>query len=109
MADYARVVIEKDALVNFQESLNIGKQVLERKLLAYKDRLKRFEETKGMDTPTFTRLFQQGELGDNKEWIAWDHVASAANLLSKKLQDIQNSFKQGNYTAYVVFGRGLNV
>ena len=51
---------------------------------------KRFEETKGMDTETFNRLFGKGELGDNKEWIEWDHVVSVASLLKKKLRDLEN-------------------
>jgi hypothetical protein len=34
MANYVRIVVEKDALASFQESLNIGEQVLERKLSA---------------------------------------------------------------------------
>ena len=87
MADYARIVVAKEALPSFQESLQIGRHVLERKLIAYKEKLKHFENMQGMDTPTFTRLFNQGELGDNKEWIEWDHAVSVVNVLTKKLQD----------------------
>ncbi|MCK4486285.1 MAG: hypothetical protein KAU38_05900 [Desulfobacterales bacterium] len=43
-----------------------------------------------MDTETFTKLFGKGELGDNKEWIEWDHVASVVSLLKKKLRDLEN-------------------
>ena len=38
----------------------------------------------------FNRLFGKGELGDNKEWIEWDHVVSVASLLKKKLRDLEN-------------------
>ena len=55
MADYAKVMVEKNALSSLQESISIGKQVLERKLVAYQNKIKRFEETKGMDTETFNR------------------------------------------------------
>jgi hypothetical protein len=90
MGDYAKVMVEKNALSSLQESISIGKQVLERKLVAYQNKIKRFEETKGMDTETFNRLFGKGELGDNKEWIEWDHVASVTSLLKKKLRDLEN-------------------
>jgi hypothetical protein len=90
MADYARVMIDKNALSSLQESISIGKQVLERKLVAYENKIKRFEEAKGMDAQTFNRLFGNGELGDNKEWIEWDHVASVISLLKKKIRDLEN-------------------
>jgi len=90
MADYAKVTVEKNALSSLQESIDIGKQVLERKLVAYQNKVKGFEEAKGMDTETFTKLFGKGELADNKEWIEWDHVASVVSLLKKKLHDLEN-------------------
>ena len=90
MTDYAKVTVDKNALPTLQESINIGKQVLERKLVSYQNKIKRFEEAEAMDTETFNRLFAKGELGDNKEWIEWDHVASVVSLLKKKLHDLEN-------------------
>lgn len=90
MRDYAKVTVEKDALPSLQESINIGKQVLERKLVAYQNKIKGFEEAKGMDTETFTKLFGEGQLGDNKESLEWDHLASVVSLLKKKLRDLEN-------------------
>ncbi|MDY6862567.1 MAG: hypothetical protein SV062_06205 [Thermodesulfobacteriota bacterium] len=89
MADYAKIMIDRNALSSLQESIDIGKQVLQRKLTAYLNKIERFEEAKGMDTATFNRLFGKGELGDNKEWIEWDHVASVVSLLKKKLYDLE--------------------
>ncbi|MBU4208605.1 MAG: hypothetical protein KKD12_02845 [Proteobacteria bacterium] len=90
MKDYAKVVIEKKGLSSLQESINIGKQVMEQKLAAYKKKIEKFEQARGMDTKTFTMLFNKGELGDNKEWIEWDHVANVANLLNRKIHDLEN-------------------
>lgn len=90
MADYAKIIVEKNALPSFQESINMGREVLEKKLAVYKNKIKGFEETKGMDTVTFRNMFEKGELGDNKEWIEWDHIASIMTLLQKKLGDLEN-------------------
>ena len=43
MKDYAKVMIEKKELSSLQESINIGRQVLERKLVAYKKKVEKFE------------------------------------------------------------------
>ena len=88
--DYAKVMIEKKGLSSLQESINIGKQVLERKLAAYKKKVKKFEQDRGMDNETFMASFNKGDLGDNKEWLEWDHVANVVNLLKKKLNDLEN-------------------
>ena len=58
--------------------------------MTYKRKIKEFEQLKGMDTKTFMISFNKGELGDNKEWIAWDHAANVANLLNKKIHDLEN-------------------
>jgi hypothetical protein len=88
--DYAKVMIEKKGLSSLQESINIGKQVLERKLAAYKKKVEKFEQARGMDNETFTVSFNKGELGDGKEWLEWDHVANVVNLLKTKLNDLEN-------------------
>jgi predicted chitinase len=90
MKDYAKVMIEKKGLSSLQESINIGKQVLERKLAVYKKKVEKFEQARGMDNETFMISFNKGDLGDNKEWLEWDHVASVVNLLKKKLDDLEN-------------------
>ena len=90
MADYAKVTVDKNALSSLQESINIGKGVLERKLFAYRKRMERFEETKGMDTESFSKMFARGELGDDKEWLEWDHLASVVSVLQKKVHDLEN-------------------
>jgi len=90
MKDYVKVMIEKKGLSSLQESINIGKQVLERKLAVYKKKVEKFEQARGMDNETFMISFNKGDLGDNKEWLEWDHVASVVNLLKKKLDDLEN-------------------
>jgi hypothetical protein len=89
MNNYTTIMIERSALQSVQESINIGKHVLKRKLAVYADKLKHFEETMHMDTRTFMTLFEQGELGDQKEWLEWDHVASVVKALQKKLRDLE--------------------
>ena len=89
MPKYAKVMIDKNALLSMQESISIGKQILQRKLAAYKTKVAKFEERNKMDTATFRNLFNQGELGDKKEWLKWDHYANAVNLLEKKLSDLE--------------------
>ena len=90
MKDYAKVMIEKKGLSSLQEIINIGKQVLERKLAAYKKKVEKFEQARGMDNETFMISFNKGDLGDNKDWLEWDHVASVVNLLKKKLDYLEN-------------------
>ena len=90
MKDYAKVMIEKKGLSSLQESINIGKQVMERKLAAYQRKVGKFEQAGGMDTKTFIISFNKGDLGDNKKWLEWDHVANVVNLLKKKLDDLES-------------------
>ena len=89
MDNYATIIVEKNALPSVKESIAIGKRMLERKLLTYTQKLRYFETTKNMDTPTFIRLFENGELGDQKEWIEWEYIASVVKLLQKKLNDLE--------------------
>ena len=89
MADFAKVTVAKDALSSLQESINIGKEVLQRKLSAYHKKIERFEKTKDMDTEIFKKKFGLGELGDDKEWIEWNHLADVVSLLQKKIHDLE--------------------
>jgi len=75
--------------VSIKESINIGKQLLERKLVAYRLKTARFEEMNNMDTKTFSELFNKGKLGDKKEWLKWDHSANVVSSLEKKLSDLE--------------------
>ena len=88
MEDYARVLIEKNGLSTLKESITIGKQVIERKLAVYKKKIEKFEEAKDMNNETFLTLFTNGKLGDNKEWLEWEHLANAYDLLKNKLDDL---------------------
>lgn len=90
MKDYTKIIIEKKGLSSLQESINIGKQVMERKLSAYQKKVEKFEQAGGMDTKTFIISFNKGDLGDNKKWLEWDHVANVVNLLKKKLDDLES-------------------
>lgn len=89
MPKYAKVLVEKKALLSVQESISIGKQIFQRKLAAYRSKIAKLEELNNMDTETFSNLFNKGELGDKKEWLKWDHYACAVNLLEKKLSDLE--------------------
>ena len=90
MENYAKVIIEKKGLSSLQESISIGKQIMERKLAAYQKKIEKFEQAGEMDTEAFIISFNKGELGDNKKWLEWDHVASVVNLLKKKLDDLES-------------------
>ncbi len=89
MPKYAKVLVDKNALLSVQESISIGKQILQRKLAAYRTKVAKFEELNNMDTVTFSNLFNKGELGDKKEWLKWDYYVSAVRLLEKKLSDLE--------------------
>ncbi len=89
MSGYATIFVEKHALSSVQESLAIGKQILEGKLNSYTRRLQQFETKMNMDTQTFITRFENGELGDDKEWFEWDYVANVVRGLQKKLQDLE--------------------
>jgi len=88
MEDYAKVLIEKNGLPSLKDSIIIGKQVIERKLAVYKKKIRRFEEAKGMSNENFLTLFTNGKLGDDKEWLEWEHIANVSDLLKKKLDDL---------------------
>ena len=90
MATYTKISFEKQALPIVQESIQLGKKIIEQKLAVYKKRLLNYEKTKHLDTATFLRLFEKGELGDSKELIEWEHVASVASLLRKKLDALKS-------------------
>ena len=90
MPKYAKVLIDQSALLSVQESIGIGRQVLQRKLAAYRAKVAKLEELNNMDTVTFSGLFNKGELGDKKEWLKWEHYASAVNLLEKKISDLES-------------------
>ena len=89
MTDLAKVTVAKDALSSLQESVNIGKEVLQRKLSAYQKKIEKFEKTKKMDTKMFKEKFGLGELGDDKEWIEWNYLADVVSLLQKKIHDLE--------------------
>ncbi len=88
MVEYAKIMIEKQALPSIRESIHIGRQVFEKKLEAHQRKLGHFEDSGNMTTDTFLRLFHQGELDDRKEWIQWEHVANVVALLTRKLHDL---------------------
>jgi len=88
MEEYATVLIEKNGLPSLKDSITIGKEVIERKLAVYQKKIKEFEEAQKMNNETFLTLFNNGKLGDNKEWIEWEHIANTSDLLKKKLDDL---------------------
>lgn len=90
MTETAKILIEKSAIPTLKESVNIGKNMLRGKLEAYQKKNRKFEELRGMDADTFSRKFNNGDLGDDKEWIEWDHVISVINVLETKIRDIEN-------------------
>ncbi len=90
MTNYASIHFEKNALPSIQESILLSKKILEQKLAVCKNRLKAFENEKQMDTDSFLARFEKGELGDEKEWIAWEHFAGVASILEKKLYDLES-------------------
>lgn len=88
MASYATIRVEKHAISSIHESIQLSKRIMEQKLTACKNRLTQFETLKQMDTITFMRLFEHGELGDDAEWLEWEHFANAAKMLQKKIEDL---------------------
>jgi hypothetical protein len=89
MTDLAKVTVAKDALSSLQESISIGKEVLQRKLSVYQKKIAELEKAKDMDTEIFKKKFNSGELGDDKEWIEWEHFTNVVSLLQKKIIDLE--------------------
>ena len=89
MTDLAKVTVAKDALSSLQESISIGKEVLQRKLSVYQKKIAELEKAKDMDAQIFKKKFNSGELGDDKEWIEWEHFANVVSLLQKKIIDLE--------------------
>jgi hypothetical protein len=90
MSKYSKVLINQNGLSTLQESINIGKQILQRKQVAYQAKIVQFEKNHDMDTVTFSQLFNQGQLDDKKEWFKWDHYANVINLLEQKISDLES-------------------
>lgn len=90
MSKYSKVLINQNALSTLQESIDIGKQILQRKQVAYQAKIVQFEKNHDMDTVTFSQLFNQGQLDDKKEWFKWDHYANVINLLEQKISDLES-------------------
>jgi hypothetical protein len=90
MENYTTIQLEQNALSSVQESISHFKNILEKKLSLCKTRLTSFEKLKQMDTLTFLQLFEQGELGDNKEWLEWEHFAVTAKSLQKKIEALES-------------------
>ncbi len=90
MPDYTTVSVSNTALPSVKESISIGKQVLQRKLIVYQTKAAEFERINKMDTATFCNLFDKGELEDKKEWLKWDHYASVIRVLNGKLSDLES-------------------
>ena len=88
MEEYAKVLIDKNGLPSLKDTISIGRQVMERKLNVYKRKIRKFEESNDMNNETFLRLFNNGKLGDNKEWLEWEHMAAVSDLLKRKLDDL---------------------
>ena len=84
------ILVDKEALLTVQESIQIGRQILQRKQLAYQTKIAQFETTHNMETLTFSQLFNQGKLGDQKEWLKWDHYVNVINLLEQKISMLEN-------------------
>jgi len=42
-----------------------------------------------MDAQIFKKKFNSGELGDDKEWIEWEHFTNVVSLLQKKIIDLE--------------------
>jgi hypothetical protein len=89
MFQYAKVLVNKNAISSAQESINIGKDLLQRKLTAHKHKVMQFEQNNHMDTETFVNLFNQGKLEDSADYVRWDYYAQAACVLEKKISDIE--------------------
>jgi urease accessory protein UreE len=89
MASEATIRIDRDALKSVQESIQLGKTITQQKLAACQSRLARFEKEKQMDTDTFLRLFEDGQLGDDADLIEWEHFARVSAILNKKLSDLE--------------------
>ncbi len=90
MNNCIKVLVEKDGLSSFQESMAIGRQVLEKKLAVYENKLRTYEKERGIDSQTFLMRFNNGELGDGQDLLKWEHLATVAALLRKKLLDINS-------------------
>ena len=81
MTEIAKVTVAKDALSSLQESINIGKEVLQRKLSAYQKKILEFEKAKDMDNETFKKKSTSGELGVDKNWLGWSISAIFLSFL----------------------------
>ncbi len=95
MSGYSKVLVEKDALTSVRESIDIGKQILQKKLEAYRSKAANFEKLNNMSTSSFIEKFNRGKLGDNKVWLQWEHYAIAIKLLEKKITDTNGTVDRG--------------
>lgn len=71
-----------------KSSLDLKKKIFERSLKDYQRRLSQYEKLHKMDSQTFEKKFNAGELGDDRVWFDWMYVYSAFKETKKKLKDI---------------------
>jgi len=63
--------IDKETLPVVKAGLTMKRNALKFNLKRYQERLSAFEKKYNMDSQTFLKKFNQGELGDDADWFEW--------------------------------------
>lgn len=66
--------------------LELKRRALEFGRRRYQERLAAFEERYGVDSQTFIRKFDAGELGDDADWFEWQYVWESFQETRRQLE-----------------------
>ena len=73
-----------------KSSLDLKRKIFEKNLNEYQKRLSQYEKNHKMNSRTFKKKFDAGELGDDRVWFDWMYVYSAYKETKKKLRLLES-------------------
>jgi hypothetical protein len=84
------LVIEKENIDIIKNAINLEKNIYKTKSDYYKDKLKKFEKKYNMDSKTFYKKFNLGELEDDSDFFEWEYYCELDNKIKDDLIKINN-------------------
>ena len=84
------LLVDEAVVPVIERQIALEKQRLRRKMEKYEVEMAALETTHRMSTLDFLERYHQGELGDDESWIRWEFVQVTHQVLSEKLQGLED-------------------
>lgn len=68
------LTLQPQAVPLVKAGLEMKRRALEFGLRRYRERLTTFEKRYGLNSRSFARKFDAGELGDESDWFEWQYI-----------------------------------